>query len=165
MKLTFRPIRLTEVAEIYSIDINDEELSEFEKFVVLFKNEKDKYLESDFQSILTALDEVSKRGALARYFRNEGAYKDRVVALPVLIIRRNKKTNGTLRLYCLRISDKLLIIGGGGLKTTDKYEETAELKRIVKTLQDLDKELVEAEEFGVVLENTINNLVIYIPEE
>jgi hypothetical protein len=48
-----------------------------------------------------------------------------------------------LRLYCLRLSDKILIIGNGGVKNTKTYEESKELKGYVLTLQNFDKLIKE----------------------
>lgn len=56
--------------------------------------------------------------------------KDKTVALPVL--------PGKLRLYCLRLSDSVLIVGNGGEKNTQTYEESSELNGYVITLQKLD---------------------------
>ena len=55
---------------------------------------------------------------------------DRVCAIPV--------DSGKLRLYCLRISDQILIIGNGGLKNTRIYEESEELSGYVMDLQKFD---------------------------
>lgn len=44
--------------------------------------------------------------ALERYFRYEGKMSDNVVALPTF--------RTSLRLYCLRMSDSVLIVGNGG---------------------------------------------------
>lgn len=66
-------------------------------------------------------------GALERYFRREGKLTDSVVALPVLKSR--------LRLYCLRLSDNILVVGNGGVKNTRTYEENDELQGYVMTLQ------------------------------
>ena len=46
--------------------------------------------------------------------------------------------SGRLRLYCLRISDQILIIGNGGLKNTRTYEESNELSVYVMDLQKFD---------------------------
>lgn len=61
---------------------------------------------------------------------------DNVCALPV--------DSGKLRLYCLRITDKILIIGNGGLKTTQTYEESEELLGYVIDLQKFDS-LIKSE--------------------
>lgn len=64
---------------------------------------------------------------LERYFRREGKYADRVYALPT--------DSGRLRLYCLRLSDKILILGNGGIKATRTYNEDSELNGYVMDLQ------------------------------
>ena len=68
--------------------------------------------------------------------------RDRVSALPV-------ETN-KLRLYCLRLSDGVLIVGNGGQKKTRSYNESDELSGYVLTLQKLDELLRAAERKGVV---------------
>ena len=45
----------------------------------------------------------------------------------------------SLRLYCLRMSDSVLIVGNGGEKNTKTYEESAELNGYVISLQKLDE--------------------------
>lgn len=51
-----------------------------------------------------------------------------------------------LRLYCLRISDQILIIGNGGIKETRTYQESEELSGYVMDLQKFDELLKEAQE-------------------
>ena len=68
---------------------------------------------------------------LERFFRPEGKVKDNVCALPI--------ESGKLRLYCLRLSDKILIIGNGGVKASKTYNENAELSGYVLTLQKFDE--------------------------
>lgn len=55
---------------------------------------------------------------------------DDVVALPI--------EKSRLRLYCLRLTDKILILGNGGEKNTKTYEESEELKGYVMDLQRFD---------------------------
>lgn len=43
-----------------------------------------------------------------------------------------------LRLYCLRLSDSVLIVGNGGVKNTQTYEEDKDLNGYVISLQKLD---------------------------
>ncbi|MDE5743880.1 MAG: hypothetical protein K2H62_05950, partial [Bacteroidales bacterium] len=75
-----------------------------------------------------------------RYFRVEGKMVDRVCALPI--------DSGKLRLYCLRLSDKILILGNGGIKSTRTYNEDAVLNGYVMDLQQFDGLLKEAEKDG-----------------
>lgn len=74
---------------------------------------------------------IAKTGALERYFRPEGKMNDSVVALPV--------TSSKLRLYCLRLSDKILVLGNGGVKTSQRYEDDTLLNGYVMTLQKFEK--------------------------
>lgn len=49
-----------------------------------------------------------------------------------------------MRLYCIRISDKLLIIGNGGVKRTATYQEDPVLHGIVNQLKNIEY-LIHAE--------------------
>ena len=88
-------------------------------------------------------------GAFERFFRPEGKMSDNVCALPVV--------SSKLRLYCLRLSDKILILGNGGVKKTRTYNEDDELKGYVLTLQKFDRLIKEGVEDGTitVTENTL----------
>ena len=55
---------------------------------------------------------------------------DNVCALPVY--------KSGLRLYCLRLSDSVLIVGNGGVKNTKTYQENEDLNGYVINLQKLD---------------------------
>lgn len=156
-KIEFTPIRLTEYAEIFSIRIENDTLSEFQKFLIMFRDFDDEYVKNDFNRIVEAISIIAEQGALERFFRNEGKYKDRVYAIPLNIVKRNHSLHGTLRLYCIRVSDKILIIGGGGIKTTRKYEDDVILLNAVRTLQAVEKELD-----GFTTGDTLLNLTIYI---
>lgn len=97
---------------------------------------------------------ILQTGALERYFRYEGKMNDHVVALPVYKSR--------LRLYCLRMSDSVLIIGNGGKKDTKTYEESSELNGYVISLQKLDTLISEGVKDGSV---TIEQTTISIDED
>ena len=131
---TIKSIEQTEQAGLFSICI-DGELSEFEKFLAKFKS--DATYHHDFNIIIAAVQKMMSNGFLERYFRPEGKMSGRVGALPIHKSR--------LRLYCLRLSDSVLIIGNGGIKDTQTYEESDELSGYVISLQKLDA-LLKAEE-------------------
>lgn len=161
-KVEFVPLLLTEKTDIYTIRLNEDKNTEFNKFLIMFKDTKDEYLKGDLDRILTAIEKISENGALESYFRNEGLFKDRVCAIPLLIEPRDKTKHGTLRLYCIRVSDNLLIVGGGGLKVTDSYEEDEILKSKVSTLQAVDAELKKLERQQVKLIDDIVNIIVQI---
>ena len=161
-KVEFVPLMLTEKSDIYSIRINDDKDTELRKFIVLFKDSENIYVKDDFDRILAAIEKIAQNGALESYFRYEGGIHDRVCAIPLLIRPRDKKKHGTLRLYCIRISDTLLIVGGGGLKVTDTYEENAQLLEHVSRLQAIDAQLNSLEKKGLQLEDSVMNITIQI---
>ena len=91
-----------------------------------------------FYSISFQMD----RGALERYFRPEGTMEDNLCALPI--------ESGNIRLYCLRISDEILILGNGDRKTTRTYQEERKLLGYALDLQKFDILLKKDIEDGVV---------------
>lgn len=103
--------------------------SEFEKFVTKFR--EDAEYSEDFSRIAAFIKRIAKTGALECYFRPEGKINDSVVALPV--------TASKLRFYCLRLSDKILVLGNGGVKTSKRYEDDTLLNGYVMTLQKFEK--------------------------
>lgn len=139
-------IAKTDIVGLYSIwFINDQE-SEFHKFLQKFKDNAE--LNKDYQTILHALDRIIANGAFERSFRYEGKVRDNVVALSI----DSKK----LRLYCLRISDQILIAGNGGVKNTRTYDESEELSGYVMDLQKFDELLKQAQEEGsIVIEQNV----------
>ena len=131
-------IAKTDNVGLYSIwFVNDEE-SEFHKFLQKFKDNAE--LNKDYQTILHALDRIIANGAFERNFRYEGKMKDKVVALSI--------DSKRLRLYCLRISDRILIAGNGGVKNTRTYNESEELSGYVMDLQKFDRLLAQELESG-----------------
>lgn len=114
---------------IYTLQFLHEAESEFEQFVAKFR--EDAEYSEDFSRIAAFIKRIAKTGALERYFRPEGKMNDSVVALPV--------TSSKLRLYCLRLSDKILILGNGGVKTSQRYEDDKLLNGYVMTLQKFEK--------------------------
>lgn len=125
---------------VYTLQFLRDTENEFEKFVSKFINDAD-YSE-DYTRIAAVIKLIYRNGALERYFRREGRPTDSVVALPVL--------KSKLRLYCLRLSDKVLILGNGDIKKTRTYEEDAKLKAYVLTLQKFEKLLKQGVEDGSV---------------
>lgn len=126
---------------VYTIQFLSDDLNEFEKFVAKFQAGGE--LNKDYRIIAKFIDQILDFGALERYFRPEGKIKDSVVALPTLRSR--------LRLYGLRLSDKILILGNGGEKKTRTYDEDDSLRGYVVTLQRFEELLREGVEDGSVL--------------
>lgn len=126
-------VEQSELVSLYSIKFKEENVTEFEKFLQTFKDNAE--LNADFQRIVYAISKILNNGALERYFRPEGKYNDGVCAIPI--------ESGQLRLYCLRMSDQILIVGNGGVKTTRTYNEDPILSGYVLNLQKFEK-LIDA---------------------
>lgn len=138
MEATLKTIEQNDNVSLYSICFDGNNESEYEKFLQKFKDNAT--LNSDFQIILLALEKIIDKGALERFFRIEGRMSDRVAALSI--------DSRKLRLYCLRISDQILIVGNGGVKTTRTYQEDEILSGYVLDLQKFDELLVQAQKNG-----------------
>ena len=120
-----------ERVSLYSPKFEGEEMTEFEKFITTYQTT---HL-LDLQQIVRRLDMIKQSGAEDRHFRLEGKMNDRVAGLPSYLETTN------LRLYCLNIEHKVLILGNGGIKTTRTYNEDPILSRAVETLQKIDIEI------------------------
>lgn len=142
----------TDKCTIYSIQFQSESESEFERFYNKFKD--DAIYNPDLMRIVAFINKIAQDGAFERFFRPEGKMSDHVVALPVLTSK--------LRLYCLRLSDKILVLGNGGVKNSRTYNEDETLRGYVITLQNFEKWLKEGQRIGLV---TITEKTIDISED
>lgn len=131
---------LSDNVGLYSICFDNNAENEYEKFLTKYKDNAT--LNEDFRSIVMAMKKIIAHGALERYFRPEGKYGDDLVALSI--------DSRRLRLYCLRMSDQVLIVGNGGVKSTKTYEESEELSGYVMDLQKFDTLLRQALKNGIV---------------
>lgn len=130
----------SEGCTVYTIQFLSENESEFERFYSRFKD--DAVYNPDLMRIVALINKIADLGALERYFRPEGGMNDGICALPVL--------QSKLRLYCLRLSDKILILGNGGVKKTRTYNEDEVLKGCVVTLQKFEKLIKEGVKDGLI---------------
>lgn len=146
-----------EKVSLYSPKFKGEEYTEFERFLLKYINTHSK----DVQVIVRRIDIIKENGAEDRYFRYEGTTKDRVMGLPSHIDSSN------LRVYCINIDHKILILGNGGIKTTATYEEDSILNDCVETLQKIDFEIKEKEKIKeITIKGTkiIGPLTLFIEE-
>lgn len=155
----FVPILLTEKADVFSIRLSGESMSEFNKFYIRFKDTDDTYLLNDLNRILATIKAIGLKGALENETRPEGKMQDRICAIPLITEPRDKQKHGTLRLYCIRISEKLFIVGGG-IKKNQTYQENSGLADQVLLLQQIDKKLLALEADGEDLTQAIYNLTL-----
>lgn len=126
----------TEQVSIYSPRYDGESQSEFEKFLFSNRSHTHPQLKLFFDAILSAIEKIEECGARENLFRGEGG---RVKAIPLIVsIRRINRSVGKIRLYCLRYSDRVLIIGNGGVSTAGRYEDDSAHISYVEDLRDID---------------------------
>lgn len=142
----------TDQCTIYTIQFQGESQTELENFYNKFKD--DAVYNPDLMRIVAFINKIAQNGAFERFFRPEGKMSDHVVALPILTSK--------LRLYCLRLSDKILILGNGGVKNSRTYNEDDTLRGYVITLQNFEKLLKEGQQKGLV---TISEKTIEMKED
>lgn len=130
-----------DAVNFYSIMLEGKELTELESFFNNFPIGCEYDREMD--TIVAWLDHIAESGSLERYFRPEGKYGDGVCAIPV--------DSGRIRLYCLRLSDKILIFGNGGVKDTRAWQESETLSDYVELLIDTSRFLASRIKDGKVL--------------
>ena len=98
--------------DFYTIQFQNDSVTEFDKFLLKFQNDS-KYQE-DFQVILSDLLKIGNDvGAVERKFR----YEKKAHALP------GNLDSSKLRLYCFRVSDEILVLGNGAIKTSQKAQD------------------------------------------
>ena len=138
----------------YTLRFEDEE-TEVDKFLNQFP-EGCKY-DKDIDIIIRWVDEIGKRGALERYFRPEGKRKDDVWAIPI--------ETTSLRLYVIRLTEQIVILGNGGVKATKSYNEDPILTEYVELLQEVDgymKAKIKKGQLNIYQKQLFGNLTFYL---
>lgn len=100
--------------------------------------------DDDIDVIISWLDQIAERGALERYFRPEGRYDDGVGVIPIDV-------GNKIRLYCLRLSDKILVFGNGGVKDARTWQESESLAPFVKMLIDTSRFIASRIDNGTIV--------------
>lgn len=123
----------SESVGIYSILKDGEENSEFENFLLAHMDSHPE----DIGILIARINRLKDAGCFERHFRREGKVRDRVFALP------SHLDHLKLRLYCIVISENIIIFGNGGEKNTTTYNEDPCLNAFVKTLQKIDGKIIK----------------------
>lgn len=129
----------TEKVSMYSPKYDGETQSEFEKFLLANQNHTQPQLKKYFDAIISVIEKIGETGAYERYFRPEGG---NVKAVPLFItISRIDKSIGKMRLYCLRLSDKVIVLGDGVVTTAGRNEDDPKILAITKELRDIEQHI------------------------
>lgn len=117
---------------IYSVFLLDEEKTMLDRFI----NENKFSFKSELKDIINRIKIIGhKTGAREQFFKlNEGEPGDGVCAL-------YDHPGKNLRLYCIRYGKTLIILGGGGEKTTQTLQEDSKLKEENYFLRQIAKDI------------------------
>ena len=129
----------TDHVSIYSPKYDGESMNEFDKFLMSNNSHAEPQLKVFFDAIISAIEKIEECGARENLFRPEGG---RVKAIPLMVnVRRINKSIGKIRLYCLRYSDQVLIIGNGGVSLASRYEDDPKHLAFVNDLRQIDQHI------------------------
>ncbi len=124
---------------MYSPKYDGETQNEFEKFLYANNSHSHPQLKRFFDAIISVIEKMSETGAYERYFRPEGG---NIKAVPLYInTTKIDKKVGKMRLYCLRLSERMLILGGGAVTTALKYEDDPVLLAIIGDLREIEQHI------------------------
>jgi hypothetical protein len=105
------------------------------------------------------IENIGERGAHERHFRLEGKRTDNVMAMPTPI------ETSKLRLYVIRLSEEIVILGNGGVKKTRTYNEDPELNGFVELLQTIDgflKSRLQKQKINIYNKELLGDLVFHL---
>ena len=145
MKVIFEKIEEISDREVeyYSVRLGEKPITEFE----LFDAKDFPRHDEELQIIYNVIDQMRWRGARQFFFKQEGPAN----ALPRVnqeIIDANNEDFG-LRLYCIRLTDNLVVLLNGEIKTKinpiDCPNVRIHFRNALKIAQKLDKALFDKE--------------------
>ena len=115
----------------YTIRLDEEEDTETDKFIARFFNSNyeayEEGFKEDLDDILNWINEIGNRGIQICSLRHEG----KAEALPPKF--RSNPVEFTpidfnrLRLYCIKLNARIIILLGGGIKTSQKAQDSPDL--------------------------------------
>lgn len=118
------PFKTFRKVAYYTFWVEGRETSEADAFFSKFENVES--LATDLDILVTWLSEIGeRRGAKARYFRHENSAE--ALPPPRRIMAELSVDKCDLRLYCLRLSEEIVILANGGLKTSQNVRDSPDV--------------------------------------
>ncbi|MEZ4825745.1 MAG: hypothetical protein R3C61_05540 [Bacteroidia bacterium] len=138
-----------EKTHFYTIRDENKADSETDLFIKRFFEENASGFQNDYYDDLTLILEwirqIGKRGMKICSLRHENDAKalppDKILPADLLYLGRNR---GKLRLYCIPLPPGVIILCGGGLKTSQKVQESPDLIAHFRLANQIAKKITEA---------------------
>lgn len=148
-------------SKIYSIIPEGENETLFEKFVAEYKNE----FKDEIKEILKRIKQIGHTtGAREQFFKHEGD-NDFVKKYGKYVWALYDDEERKLRLFCIRFSNVAIILGGGGYKNVQKWQDDEKLSKEARKimnyasaiLQQIDERNLYWSEGGTELQGDLRN--------
>ena len=118
------PFKTFSRVRYYTFWVEGRDKSEADTFFSKFENEAE--LANDLTLLVAWLSEIgNNRGAKARYFRQENSAE--ALPPPARIMSELSIERCDLRLYCVRLSEQVVILANGGRKTSRAVQDSPDV--------------------------------------
>ena len=139
----------------YTFRFEDDEQTETDKFFSKFENNVS--VADDLNNLAGWLALIGQKyGAKINFFRHEASAQ----ALPPPMSKMIQEVMvNDLRLYCVCVSEQIVILGNGGLKTAQKVQDSPDVLphfRFANAMSKQISDLIKAEDFVFRGKNIIN---------
>lgn len=121
--------------QLYTVHFDGEGQNETDAFISRFSQLQE--YAKDYNTIIFWIDKIARTGALERYFRMEG----KALAIPIV-------SGSSLRLYCYRVNDGILILGNGGIKASKKVKESPDCLPHFELMNHVAQAVLSAQKSG-----------------
>jgi hypothetical protein len=136
--VSIKPFKTFEKVNYYTLQIEGATESETDKFFNRFEHETE--LEEDLNNLVAWLEEIGeRRGAKSHLFR----FEESAGALPPPQKFLAELPVNDLRLYCVRISDEIVILANGGVKTSQTVQDSLDLLPMFRFANQVAKRITE----------------------
>lgn len=144
----------TDAVEFYTVRIEEQELTEYEKF---YDKEFPEHLE-ELNILDSVIHEIGIRGAKRYYFKPEGS-AHAIPIVPETVKDENVKDFG-IRLYCIQVNENVVVLLNGDIKTKRNPKDCENVKRHFllsqKIATALDRDICQ-NEIDVTKPNNLNH--------
>jgi len=146
--VTIRLFKTFDRVAYYTLVVEGRDQSETDAFFARFENEPT--LTNDLNLLVAWIQEIGRyRGAKSRYFR----FENDAAALPppARIMAELGSSYCQFRLYCIRLSDEIVILANGGRKTGQTVQRSPELMNHFRFANKMAQQLIELIQSGELL--------------
>lgn len=127
MFVTIEEFECFETVHYYTVRFEDYDESETDYFLKSL-SENSSYKE-EIDVLLRLIEAIGNKGAKQHYFRFENYAEALPPSSKFVETLIDEKLNLSIRLYCMRITDSIVILFNGGFKTTQSAQECPNVSR------------------------------------